>query len=167
MKATQTCSISDCDRPMRARGWCKHHWQRWSRHGDPLGGGPARVPSTGSCSVVGCDRADKAHGLCPAHYSKWWRCGDPLSGAAPRDPRPADWTPGYSAVHMRLASTRGPAASLTCVDCGNPAAHWSYDYTDPDAPRDKVSGLPYSLDLDRYAPRCVPCHRHFDLRHAD
>lgn len=32
------CSIDGCDRPVDARGWCKAHWQRWRRHGDPLGG---------------------------------------------------------------------------------------------------------------------------------
>jgi hypothetical protein len=37
-----TCSIEGCDRPVRARGWCSPHLQRWYVHGDPLGGGPPR-----------------------------------------------------------------------------------------------------------------------------
>lgn len=40
MKAT--CSVSDCDRPVVARGWCRRHYNRWHLHGDPLGGGPDR-----------------------------------------------------------------------------------------------------------------------------
>lgn len=31
------CSIDGCTSPHSARGWCKHHWQRWRRTGDPLG----------------------------------------------------------------------------------------------------------------------------------
>lgn len=30
------CSVKDCDRPHYGRGFCSLHWDRWSRHGDPL-----------------------------------------------------------------------------------------------------------------------------------
>lgn len=29
-----TCSIEGCDRPSRARGWCKLHYRRWETFGD-------------------------------------------------------------------------------------------------------------------------------------
>ncbi len=32
------CSITECSKPVRARGWCATHWMRWSQHGDPLTG---------------------------------------------------------------------------------------------------------------------------------
>lgn len=35
----KTCNIEDCEKPRKARGWCAMHWQRWRKHGDPLGGG--------------------------------------------------------------------------------------------------------------------------------
>ncbi len=35
---SRTCEIDGCDKPHEARGWCKMHWQRWNRHGDPLKG---------------------------------------------------------------------------------------------------------------------------------
>ena len=35
----KTCSIEDCEKPTLARGWCGAHYQRWRKHGDPLGGG--------------------------------------------------------------------------------------------------------------------------------
>lgn len=38
----RTCMIEGCNRPHRARGFCQAHWLRWSRHGDPLAGGPSR-----------------------------------------------------------------------------------------------------------------------------
>ena len=36
MPSKKTCSISDCDKPVKARGWCSMHYDRWSKHGDPL-----------------------------------------------------------------------------------------------------------------------------------
>lgn len=32
------CTVDGCDQPVSARGWCKAHYARWSRNGDPLGG---------------------------------------------------------------------------------------------------------------------------------
>lgn len=29
------CSIAGCDKPVKAKGWCSIHWQRWWKHGDP------------------------------------------------------------------------------------------------------------------------------------
>lgn len=34
--AERTCSIDDCEDPVKARGWCDKHWKRWRKHGDPL-----------------------------------------------------------------------------------------------------------------------------------
>lgn len=36
------CTIEGCEKPVHGRGFCKAHHIRWSRHGDPLGGGTAR-----------------------------------------------------------------------------------------------------------------------------
>lgn len=29
------CTIPGCDKPVRGRGWCITHYNRWHRHGDP------------------------------------------------------------------------------------------------------------------------------------
>jgi hypothetical protein len=34
-KLLKLCSIDGCGKPVRARGWCAKHHQRWSRYGDP------------------------------------------------------------------------------------------------------------------------------------
>lgn len=33
----QTCSVENCDRPHKARGWCRQHYQRWQVTGEPEG----------------------------------------------------------------------------------------------------------------------------------
>ena len=35
----KTCSIDGCESEHYARGWCGAHYQRFRKHGDPLGGG--------------------------------------------------------------------------------------------------------------------------------
>lgn len=39
-----TCSIDSCDRAVMARGWCRAHYKRWHRHGDPLATVNRRAP---------------------------------------------------------------------------------------------------------------------------
>ena len=35
-RSKPTCKVPGCTRAVLARGWCKKHWTRWSRHGNPL-----------------------------------------------------------------------------------------------------------------------------------
>lgn len=36
------CVIDDCSSPSAARGWCRKHYYRWKKHGDPLAWNPRR-----------------------------------------------------------------------------------------------------------------------------
>src|ERR1044072_6184471 len=38
MANSRLCSIPDCGKPAKGRGWCAAHYHRWTRHGDPFGG---------------------------------------------------------------------------------------------------------------------------------
>ena len=39
------CNAAGCDKPHKAKGYCKAHYKRWKRHGDPLAGGtPTGAP---------------------------------------------------------------------------------------------------------------------------
>lgn len=53
-----TCTVPDCDRAPVSRGWCRLHYLRWQRHGDPLRERPdaaariaAHVQRVGECDV--------------------------------------------------------------------------------------------------------------------
>ena len=41
MLPDSTCSVEGCERPVSARGWCKSHYARWYKHGDPLHARPS------------------------------------------------------------------------------------------------------------------------------
>ena len=71
----RTCSIPNCVRPMRTRGWCNTHYQRWRIHGDPLMGEKRRK----FCKVEGCSKGAHGHGWCDKHYRRWKLYGDPLA----------------------------------------------------------------------------------------
>ncbi len=63
----KTCSISRCRDKVVARSWCKRHYSRWQRHGDPL---KKVVKPLRWCSVDGCGRTHEAKGLCSLHYGR-------------------------------------------------------------------------------------------------
>jgi hypothetical protein len=75
-----TCTIDGCERPLHnlEHGWCKAHYLRWYRHGDPLHGRKMVAPHQPvPCSVDGCERISQTRGLCGAHYQRFLKVGDP------------------------------------------------------------------------------------------
>jgi hypothetical protein len=90
--AKSTCSIPDCGRPAKARGWCRMHHHRWYRHGDPT----YVTPRGGrSCSMEGCAEPHLSRGWCSTHYARWLKRGDPSivlvgrrAGPYPEERRP-------------------------------------------------------------------------------
>ena len=85
----KTCSIQGCSRPHSGRGWCRVHYQRWRRHGDPEkvlyaeredGLASIRAPKgeRGICIVEGCEKFRRAYGYCAKHYARFKSTGDPL-----------------------------------------------------------------------------------------
>lgn len=55
MPPTQTtggpCSVTGCSMPIKGHGYCRSHWDRWRKHGDPLAG--ARRPPRILSAVAG------------------------------------------------------------------------------------------------------------------
>jgi hypothetical protein len=109
------------------------------------------------CEVPGCGGRHYARGWCVTHYRRWQRHGDPQP-ETPVQPRVTDTT-SYGATLQRLRAERGPAATQLCTGCGAAATCWSYNGGDPDERTDPRTGAHYSLDPERYRPRCHYCHR--------
>lgn len=76
------CSIDDCDRDARTRGWCYLHYSRWWRKGD-TDLHTRKYEDGASCEIAGCSRPPIARGWCGTHHSQWRRTGDP-TGSKPR-----------------------------------------------------------------------------------
>lgn len=75
-------------------------------------------------------------------------------------------TPTYQAAHSRVKAAKGFAQHSTCIDCGKPAADWSYIGGDPNelvGTSSSGSRCVYSADPEYYVPRCRRCHRIHDL----
>jgi hypothetical protein len=64
--AKRICSVGDCDRPVKALGYCGSHYKRWLLHGDVQADKPLER-SKSICSVLrkACRkvRHDKKHDL--------------------------------------------------------------------------------------------------------
>lgn len=89
------CSIPGCGRKHAARGWCKKHYWRFRRHGDPLGGNTwyatpeesflARTAPHGECILwtgfknrdgYGRMKVDGGHEM--VHRYAWERVNGPI-----------------------------------------------------------------------------------------
>jgi hypothetical protein len=74
----QQCSVDQCDRVSRTRGWCPAHYARWRKCGDVQADIPVRGTES-LCSVDGCGHSIASRGWCNAHYQRWKRYGDVLA----------------------------------------------------------------------------------------
>ena len=123
-----TCSIEDCDRAPAARGWCSKHYQRWTAHGDPLGGRrryssfeesyQARTEWRGDCLVWTGSVTGKGYGRFAfggetrsVHRYAWEKANGPIPPGMQIDH--ICWNKLCSNVeHLRLASNSQNKAYL-------------------------------------------------------
>lgn len=61
------CGEPDCDRPHKARGLCRRHYEAAQSRGDF----PVRL-----CSVDGCSQRSRKRGMCATHYAQARRRGE-------------------------------------------------------------------------------------------
>lgn len=158
-----TCSL--CPLPVRTRGWCFKHYDRWLRHGDPLyedgrrehSPRPYRLDKPEGCDIADCDRPHYCNGLCSAHWTRRQRYGDPLAGPPMRKRRgtgpPRDQarhSPAYVSRHRAIRKARGSAWRLRCQHCGDQADDWATIHG-------RAGDQP-----DDYMPLCKSCHNRYD-----
>lgn len=77
------CSVPDCNKNVKSRGWCSAHYERWRKHGstdvvlDPVP--PPKMTLHETCTIGECDKPHAARGMCSAHYTKFRKYGDALT----------------------------------------------------------------------------------------
>ncbi len=70
------CEIEGCNNKHFAKGYCRKHYTRYYRHGDPN-----IVKIIKGCEVPGCNNKHNCKGLCNKHYLRFWYNGtveDPI-----------------------------------------------------------------------------------------
>lgn len=171
------CQVEGCGRDAvlnaADKQVCRAHWGRHHRSGS-FGSGRIREvrKSRGVCVADGCGKIDSGpHGYCSTHRTRITRHGDPSVVIKPSErqmPSGQDhpnWAGGdisYMGMHQRLRRLRGSSLDYLCVDCGKNAQQWSYDHAGQAEERDSEFGK-YSVDPSDYSPRCIPCHKVYDL----
>lgn len=174
-----TCSLSGCDKAVKRNGFCYGHYMKNWRYGTPT---PQREPRWVDLAgqrfgtlLVQSRRGEQWLCQCDCGQTRLARAGDlnrtrDLTTCGDRTVHYRLDIVGYHAAHVRCTSDRGAIATHNCVDCGSQAKHWSYNHDDPNEMLG-TSGvsdqlIPYSLNPWHYSPRCVPCHKRFDLDRA-
>lgn len=115
-----TCSLPDCSDKHEAKGYCRTHYVRWKRWGDPYAGRERNMEAR-ECGIEGCSNQAIKRGWCGKHYQRWRKKGDP-EYERPINPRP----------------DRGPCH---ICDCHRP--HKGYGLCDTHLWRYKQWGDPY------------------------
>lgn len=173
-----TCSVDNCAKPVKRNTYCYGHYMKNWRYGTPTPEWPSKydnlVLRRYGTLVVLARRGESWLCKCDCGKYRVTRTGDlNRTGAANTcgiaGQHLAD-APSYAAAHARVKALYGPASSHECVGCGNPAKHWYYDHTDPNELHESgLSSNPiaYSAHPSHYSPRCVPCHKRYDLDRVD
>lgn len=170
-----TCTLSGCGKPIKRAGFCYGHYMKNWRYGTPEPEFESRRTRLEG-RVFGRLTVVRPAGrqwlcVCDCGVETTVRTGDLNRGTVAscgahgrRDDA------GYGAAHDRVRADRGRAEDYQCTDCGGAARHWSYNHSDPDerhSDKPRHYGAAYSLDPAHYSPRCVPCHKRFDLDRRD
>jgi 5-methylcytosine-specific restriction endonuclease McrA len=82
---TSFCPVENCQNPIHGlQPFCKKHYTRWKRWGNPLT--VKRVVNRSGCSVKNCQHAHEAEGYCQLHYQRFRKTGNPLEVSVNRFP---------------------------------------------------------------------------------
>lgn len=129
------CSIDGCGEPFHAKTWCKYHYKRAWKTGDPLTPRQPRTPKADAmarrgCSVDGCESlvgSNGARGFCPLHYERWKRTGKAGAAGSLTMPRTGVCVMdgcgsvvlarGMCRLHRERVRRTG-VATLSCAYCG-------------------------------------------------
>ena len=154
MANSRLCSIPDCGKPVRARGYCESHYRKLKRSGDPNGVRAPYQKSPEVCTVDGCNRKPLGKGLCHNHYRRMSLYGDPL-GMFTKPPQRHCSLPGCRNLHIargfckkhynRFMSYGDPYAGQTPMGT---VQHWLHDHKDHEG--DECLDWPFAKHPEGY-----------------
>ena len=174
-----SCQVAGCMKNVKRAAYCYGHYMKNWRYGTPT---PEHEPRwedlTGQRfgSIVVVERGHDQHWACQCDCGATTRA---LTGDLNRGTKTSCGNRtihrrsddiGYGGAHDRVREDRGRIGTLSCVGCGEQAQHWSYNHTDPGQRFDyelSKSPVAYSTDPAHYSPRCISCHKRFDLAHIN
>jgi hypothetical protein len=70
----KSCSIENCENKYHGKGFCRKHYYKNKKYGDPLAKKEKQF-----CSIENCENKHYGKGFCKKHYQKNKRLGDPLA----------------------------------------------------------------------------------------
>ena len=77
-----TCKIQECESPVESRGYCRKHYKRWYKYGDPHR--VKLIRNHGApCKVDGCGGKATIRAMCRKHYDRFMKYGDPNGAYVP------------------------------------------------------------------------------------
>lgn len=77
------CSIADCNMQHTAKGYCRIHYRRYRKHGNPDIVLKPRKENHLDCKVDGCIRKRTNKGYCQMHFLRWKKSGN-VGGVGPK-----------------------------------------------------------------------------------
>lgn len=151
-----SCIINNCTNEIRAKGMCKHHYNKWYKHGDALHKNKwENAPDI--CVVDGCNRHTRSKGadMCEMHYYRIRRNGHLdltriakqviiNTGGYIKDfdkSHPLCDSTGYVYRHRKVLFNSNP--SMKCVHCGK-LRTWAdchVDHLDDDITNNNLNNL--------------------------
>lgn len=174
------CPVDGCTKAAYRKGYCYAHYMKDWRYGTPT---PKHEPTW-------MDVRGQRFGtltVTSERIGRFWVCACDCGETTLRDvgnlriigdgntcgtPGKHYYTdePGYTAAHQRVKRIHGSASQHSCIDCNESAYHWSYDHMDADELTYEYEPgklIAYSAKPEHYHPRCVPCHKRYDLDRID
>ena len=70
------CKIQDCLKVVKGNGFCRLHWDRVKKHGDPnFVLHPYRIDPSVPCEITGCENKVVSKNMCSKHYNRKLKTG--------------------------------------------------------------------------------------------
>lgn len=78
----KVCTVANCKRPYRAKGYCFFHFKKWRQ-------GELPHPRYRTCSKQDCRKRVSKSGLCETHYAEMRKVAGAEAAPTPAAPAPA------------------------------------------------------------------------------